>query len=61
MDERIKELIDYIKMLQVRIYEYKAVRSKEIPTDSRCVMCGEIIPEGSMVCDRCREAVEGFE
>lgn len=39
----------------------KAVRSKEIPTDSRCVMCGEIIPEGSMVCDRCREAVEGFE
>ena len=45
----------------IRIYEYKAVRSKEIPTDSRCVMCGEIIPEGSMVCDRCREAVEGFE
>ena len=42
----------------IRIYEYKAVRSKEIPTDSRCVMCGEIIPEGSMVCDRCREAVE---
>ena len=41
--------------------EYKAVRSKEIPTDSRCVMCGEIIPEGSMVCYRCREAVEGFE
>lgn len=23
--------------------------------------CGEIIPEGSMVCDRCREAVEEFE
>lgn len=45
----------------IRIYGYKAVRSKEIPTDSRCVMCGEIIPEGSMVCDRCREAVEGFE
>lgn len=45
----------------IRIYEYKAVRSKEISTDSRCVMCGEIIPEGSMVCDRCREAVEGFE
>ena len=39
----------------------KAGRSKEISTDSRCVMCGEIIPEGSMVCDRCREAVEGFE
>lgn len=31
----------------IRIYEYKAVRSKEIPTDSRCVMCGAIIPEGS--------------
>lgn len=43
------------------IDEYKAVRSKEISTDSRCVMCGEIIPDGSMVCDRCREAVEGFE
>lgn len=28
----------------IRIYEYKAVRSKEISTDSRCVMCGEIIP-----------------
>ena len=36
-------------------------RSKEISTDSRCVMCGAIIPEGSMVCKRCREAVEGFE
>lgn len=23
--------------------------------------CGAIIPEGSMVCKRCREAVEGFE
>lgn len=45
----------------IRIYEYKAVRSKEISTDSRCVMCGAIIPEGSMVCKRCREAVEGFE
>lgn len=33
----------------IRIYEYKAVRSKEISTDSRCVMCGAIIPEGSMV------------
>ena len=43
------------------IDECGVVRSKEIPTDSRCVMCGEIIPEGSMVCDRCREAVEGFE
>ena len=32
----------------IRIYEYKAVRSKEISTDSRCVMCGAIIPEGSM-------------
>ena len=29
----------------IRIYEYKAVRSKEISTDSRCVMCGEIIPD----------------
>lgn len=27
----------------IRIYEYKAVRSKEISTDSRCVMCGETL------------------
>lgn len=36
----------------IRIYEYKAVRSKEISTDSRCVMCGAIIPEGSIWCVR---------
>lgn len=24
-----------------------------------CVMCGEVIPEGDMVCKRCREEVMG--
>ena len=44
----------------IRIYEYKAVRTGAV-VDNRCVMGGELIPEGSMVCKRCREAVEGIE
>lgn len=44
----------------VRLYQYKAVRLNE-PIDNLCVMCGAVIPEGTMVCKRCREAVEGFE
>ena len=27
----------------IRIYEYKAVRSKEIPTDNRCFMAGAVV------------------
>lgn len=46
---------------KVKIYPYKTVRSKEIYTDSRCVMCGDIIPEGYMVCKRCREEAERVE
>lgn len=44
----------------IRIYEYREVRTGVV-VNNMCVMCGAIIPEGSMVCKRCREAVEGFE
>lgn len=28
-------------------------------SEERCVMCGEIIPEGRMVCLRCEQAASG--
>lgn len=40
----------------IRLYQYRVVRNNQ-PVDNLCVMCGEPIPEGSMVCNRCREAV----
>ena len=30
-------------------------------TDNRCVCCGEIIPEGRMVCPICEKAVEEWK
>lgn len=28
-----------------------------VPTENTCVMCGEIIPEGRMVCFQCTQSV----
>jgi hypothetical protein len=40
----------------------KPVRSKKEPIKAdMCVMCGEYVPEGFMVCKRCREAVDKRE
>jgi len=41
---------DYKKCLEVKIHE-KEIR---IATVDRCVMCGEIIPEGKQVCGKCK-------
>lgn len=30
-------------------------------TDNRCVCCGEIIPEGRMVCLKCEKVVEEWK
>lgn len=30
-------------------------------TKDRCVCCGEIIPEGRMVCPRCEKTVANYE
>lgn len=44
---------------KVRIYQPKIVR--ELSLGSECVMCGKYVPEGSMVCKSCREAVGSCE
>lgn len=43
----------------IRLYQYRVVRTNQV-VDNLCVMCGELIPEGSMVCNRCREVVESY-
>ena len=40
----------------IRLYKYKAYRGNPVSMDF-CVMCGKYIPEGSLVCKECREAV----
>lgn len=44
----------------IRIYQYKAYRGNPVNMDL-CVMCGRYVPEGTIVCKFCREAVEGHE
>ena len=44
---------------KIRIYQPKIC--KELSIGSECVMCGKYVPEGSIVCKACREAVEGCE
>lgn len=44
----------------IRLYQWKAVIGEPLQGD-HCVMCGEIIPEGSMVCPKCRAEVEKVE
>ena len=55
----INDLVDkkmYWKVERLRrnLEAVKASNSLHSPVD-RCVCCGEIIPEGSMVCPNCRE------
>ena len=35
-------------------------KKKAPPTDNRCVCCGAEIPEGQMVCWRCRNAAVDY-
>lgn len=39
---------------KIRIYQHR--QNKEDCVSTNCLVCGSYIPEGSLVCKRCREA-----
>lgn len=49
-----KKMYGKVERLRRNLEAVKASNSLHSPVD-RCVCCGEIIPEGSMVCPNCRE------
>ena len=34
---------------------------RQPPRENRCVICGDIIPEGLMVCLKCEDKVMGYD
>ena len=49
-----KEMIEINEQTTTKV-EYPKIR---IATADRCVMCGEIIPEGQQVCGLCKYKIE---
>lgn len=44
----------------IKLYQFRIQRTNQL-VNNMCVMCGAVIPEGTMVCKRCREAVDHIE